>query len=580
MNPKSIGAALVILAIVLVIVGLLMMAVIVPGMKQFPDDVDTTRQYRSLAPMTLFAEIPDPRSEDPENPDSMFAPLTLDVILERNFKTEEVDGELALVSETQMLRLAPDAEPLPLLPNTAPGDPLPEADGEDRVVAKTYVLNRETMEHVDELPTNWNREEVNDARVSEFRRGLVLGWPIEPEEEDYTGWSDDYQDTVPMVYQGLVEDHRGTGVDTYYFTSTSAGYDETLFTDDPGGVVATTPMYTRDMDDLRKVEWAEELGFPDRLRDDEIYALMMADEESRASIEALNGGLTLIGLDTLDDYLPNIDVVYYYDYFGEYWVEVDTGVMIDTRKREIRQVALAPEARADIEEETVDFAEKVGEAYSEQVLLPWQAALISEEDMGRVLLSITRYGVTVDGVVVDGEIVVPGYDPNTCFPTFTAVSGAPDNPFVRDEVAYMCGVLRMLTPAQVRGAPKLPQMLTFMTAQAMAGDDPQTESGPTLLLDPYSTLIAGYGMAVDGFVQQINHMTVFRLEYEATDESVEDAKEDSEDAIAQFRLYGTYVPIGLIILGVLFGGGGVYFLAKNPEAEIDAPLSEETGDDA
>jgi len=53
MNRRALGGVLLILGIALIVVGVLLAAVIVPGMKQFPDDVDTSRYYAGTAPVML-----------------------------------------------------------------------------------------------------------------------------------------------------------------------------------------------------------------------------------------------------------------------------------------------------------------------------------------------------------------------------------------------------------------------------------------------------------------------------------------------------------------------------------------------
>lgn len=181
MNRKTIGGLLLLLGLVLIAAGLVVMLVIVPGMKQFPEDVDTTRQYAGTMPVLL-------------NPASMEFMADVPVDLERHFETEEVDGDLALVLEEQTL--STQSQPLTQF-------------------TKRHVIDRKTMEFVTDIPEKWAGKEGLIPRG-----GLVLGWPIDTEKKDYEGWSDDYMAKVPLVYDSVVE-HPRAEIETYLFTSES-----------------------------------------------------------------------------------------------------------------------------------------------------------------------------------------------------------------------------------------------------------------------------------------------------------------------------------------------------------------------
>lgn len=181
MNRKTIGSLLLLLGLILIAAGLVVMLVIVPGMKQFPEDVDTTRQYAGTMPVLL-------------NPASFEFMTDVPVDLERHFETEEVDGDLALVLEEQTL--------------STQGQPLTQ-------FTKRHVIDRKTMEFVTDIPEEWAGKEGLIPRG-----GLVLGWPIDTEKKDYEGWSDDYMAKVPLVYDSVVE-HPRAEIETYLFTSES-----------------------------------------------------------------------------------------------------------------------------------------------------------------------------------------------------------------------------------------------------------------------------------------------------------------------------------------------------------------------
>jgi hypothetical protein len=184
MNKKTLGGILLVVGLVVIVGGLVLMLVIVPGMKQFPDDVDTTRLYAGTMPVLLAPQ-----------PDGSITFLTdLEVNLERHFYTEEVDGDLALVVEEQTLSTG--------------GQPLKQ-------LLKRQAIDRKSMEFVDEIPAKWA-----DKEGIYQRDGIVLGWPIDTEKKDYDGWSDDYRTIVPLEFDSEVE-HPRAKIDTYLFTSAS-----------------------------------------------------------------------------------------------------------------------------------------------------------------------------------------------------------------------------------------------------------------------------------------------------------------------------------------------------------------------
>lgn len=274
MDRKLWGAVALVLGLVLVAAGLLLMFVIVPGMKQFPDDVDTTRNYEGTMPVLL-------------NPQTFEFMKDLDVDLVRHFKTEETDGGVALVLEEQTL--------------STQGQPLQQ-------LVKHYAIDRKTMEVSDEYPEEWATTEGFWAR-----EGLVLGWPIDSEQKDYTGWSDDYRATVTLKYDGEVT-HDRSGMETYYFTASS---EPRLI--DPEAVTA--------------------MGLPAALPKDQLIGLIAGTDMPDLIKNALPNMLEAVEGD--------VPLQYYYGYTAEYWIEPTSGVLIDTHKVETRTVGLAEELLAN-----------------------------------------------------------------------------------------------------------------------------------------------------------------------------------------------------------------------------------------
>jgi hypothetical protein len=181
MIRRATGYLVVLTGLVLIAAGLVLMLVIVPGMKQFPDDVDTTRNYEGTMPVLLNASTLQFMTDIP-------------VELVRHFKTEATDGKLALVLEEQTL----SSQGMALLEMT-----------------KHHAIDRKTMEFNNDYPAGWaDREGLIE------RSGLVLGWPLDAEKKDYVGWSDDYRATVPMAF-AAEEEHDRAGIKTYRYTSAS-----------------------------------------------------------------------------------------------------------------------------------------------------------------------------------------------------------------------------------------------------------------------------------------------------------------------------------------------------------------------
>ncbi|MBN1200448.1 MAG: DUF3068 domain-containing protein [Anaerolineae bacterium] len=270
MSRRSIGIVLLVLGIVLVLAGAILMFVFVPGMKQFPDDVDTTRRYEGTMPVLL-------------NPSTFEFMTDLEVDLERHFETEEVDGDVALVLEQQTL-------------SDKDGNPL-------QVITKRYAIDRKTMEFADDYPDSWAEKEGFWVR-----EGLVLGWPIGTEKKEYTGWSDDYRATVALAFD---KEEKIADIDTYLFTASQPPAPI-----DPAAAAA--------------------MGLPPALPKEQLAALIESADISPVVKSQLPGLLEEWPEDT-------IPLAYYYEYEGWYWVEPVTGVLIDTKKHELRKVGLADE---------------------------------------------------------------------------------------------------------------------------------------------------------------------------------------------------------------------------------------------
>ena len=283
---KLIRSALVVGGVVLILGGVVLMAVIVPGMRVFPDDVDTTRYYdvdylTLLNPAAMeFIRIPPEASGD--------------LRLERNVFVEETDGSQTLVRETQMMFSGES----PLIPP----------------VVKMHTVDRSSLAALDDPPEAWTEL---DGFVD--REGLALGWgPEGLEKQDYVGWAEDFRGTVDLVY---VEEQMRGGINTYYFTA------------------AMPP--TRMSDEHLAV-----MGFPTELSIEALTQLAagmeIEDPAMRTQVTMFLPLLVSAAVRETQELEPGAEIAvpleYYYDYTGEYWVEPETGVLIDTHKYEHRAV--------------------------------------------------------------------------------------------------------------------------------------------------------------------------------------------------------------------------------------------------
>ncbi len=347
MNRRSLGAVLLLLGLAVVAAGVVLMAVIVPGMKRFPDDVDVTREYEGTLAVML-------------NPADFTFLEEVPVTIERHVSVQDTDGDLALVREEQILRA---------------GDQTLQS------LTKSYAIDRKTMESVTSgYPDAWAEEPGFWPRS-----GLVIGWPIGAEPQSYRGWSDDYRQVVTLDYDSEVI-HDRSDMTTYYYTGT-------------GEAQPIAP------------EAAEAMGLPLAVPKEVLIGLI---EQTDLPALIRNALPTM-----LESWEGDVPLEYYYAYEAEYWVEPETGVLIDTRKHELRTVTLGQEL----------------------------------------------------------------------------VAGSP---------------LAML-PEENRAALRVP---------------------------------------------------VFDLTYQAADSAVADAKSDAESNIDRLNLYGTYIPIGAIVVGALIGLLGLYWVVR------------------
>jgi hypothetical protein len=267
---KGLSWALTIIGVLLLAAGLVLMLAIVPGMKKMPADTDTTRDYEGTMVVLL-------------NPADFTFQKMLPITLQRHFAVTETDGDAALVKEEKTMMTG--------------STPLQQ-------VVTNYALDRVTMLATDQFPEAWASSEG-----FALREGVVLSWPFDTEQKDYTGWSDDYMSTVPLTFAEEAT-HERSGMKLYKFTSAS----------DPKPIVAET---------------VAAMGLPTELPKAQVQQLL-----GQIDLSALPGDMLTQLFAKLPDPVP---LQYLYGYDGTYWIDPPTGIIVDVEKTERRSVTLSPD---------------------------------------------------------------------------------------------------------------------------------------------------------------------------------------------------------------------------------------------
>ncbi|GAA3879450.1 porin PorA family protein [Streptomyces sedi] len=170
-------------AAVLVAASVVTRLVVYPSVHQLPDDTDTTFEYTGSATLLNAAAI---ESGDLANAFLRDVPITLD----RHVKVVETDGSTAVVTDDVSVA------------------------GEDGTELSTtshrWAVDRKDLVNVD----------PPEGSEAEEHQGLVISWPLDPEEKDYTFWDPTTATEVPAVYD-RTEDVEGRTV--YVYTMEAAG---------------------------------------------------------------------------------------------------------------------------------------------------------------------------------------------------------------------------------------------------------------------------------------------------------------------------------------------------------------------
>lgn len=312
MSDNTTGRALIAIGGVLLAAGLTVLLVVAPARAQFPDDVNRMRHYEGELEVMLNAD-----ALADANLANLFV-RDVPVQIDRSIRTLEVDGGKALVQDESVV--------------SGPAGPILASED-------TYAIDRKTMEHIENF--------TDDDRVIE-REGLVVGFPIGSDAEDYAGFNGDTltPNTISFVREA---DHEG--LDTYVYTAAS-GPDVTV---DPVVLASFPP------------------ALPKALIEGLVPALGLSEAEAAQLGQALG---------SLPDPVP---LIYLYSYETTYWVEPDSGVLVDYEKLESRAVALdlgdqpvpvGEVMRLEYAQTPNSVAEAVDDAKEARSALFWQGQIL------------------------------------------------------------------------------------------------------------------------------------------------------------------------------------------------------------
>jgi len=157
-----------------------------------------------------------------------------------------------------------------------------------------YTIDRKTMAAVQNFSSN---TDVNPAE------GLVVGFPIGTEQKNYTGWNDDAGKTVELKF---VAKEERAGRTALRFEA-SSGPEKIVH---PGT--------------LEK--------FPATVSKDQVVPLLPLFGLAPEVIAQLSAFLPLLP--------AQIPLTYTYEFEAKYWVDPDTGVLLDTEKHDLRKAVV------------------------------------------------------------------------------------------------------------------------------------------------------------------------------------------------------------------------------------------------
>lgn len=177
-------------AAVLVAASVVTRLVVYPSVHQLPEDTDTTFEYTGTATLLNAAAL---ETGDLANAFLSDVPINLD----RHVKVVETDGSTAVVSDDVQVT---------------------GQDGTElSATAHRWAVDRKDLVNV--APP--------EGSEAEEHQGLVISWPLDPEEKDYTFWDPTTATEAPAVYD-RTEDVEGRTAYVYVIETQGALADPAL----------------------------------------------------------------------------------------------------------------------------------------------------------------------------------------------------------------------------------------------------------------------------------------------------------------------------------------------------------------
>jgi LPXTG-motif cell wall-anchored protein len=175
-----------------------------------------------------------------------------------------------------------------------------------------YAVDRKTLEASKTYPSDWKVVP---------HEGLTVSWPIGAEKKDYTAWINETKSTTPVKF---VRTEKKADVDTYVYEASSAAApikDEQVLAALPKALpqAALAALMTR---------------------------LPLTDAQKAAAAQALP---------SLGDPVP---LNYTYEVKSTYWVEPTTGLVVDTKREEVRKAVIAGPLQAPVYDVDTGFTDQ------------------------------------------------------------------------------------------------------------------------------------------------------------------------------------------------------------------------------
>ncbi len=244
-------------------------------------------QYRSVRKGDRYVQRFEGKVKRLVDPQTLEDLGSTSLVLDRAIRVEQISGAAALIHDERVLSTP---------------------DGRLSQTNVRYALGRMSMTCTEDHPAGWSSLEGFWPR-----RGLMDAWPFRVQQRDYWGWVDEYRSLLRLRFVGEVE-HERSGLMAYRFAS---GSDR-------------RPMAAAQV---------EFLGLPTSLAKEDVYRLV--------DLPQVNPVLQRLLPEVLDTWTgQTVPVEYSYEVHTQYWVEPQTGVLLDMSVRETIRLGLDDQVAA------------------------------------------------------------------------------------------------------------------------------------------------------------------------------------------------------------------------------------------